>query len=291
MIEVQNIFKSFGPKAVLSDASLTVEDGSIFGLVGINGAGKSTLLRLMAGVLKADGGDIKIDGQTVYDNPQIKRQVFFLQDDPYYTSNLTAAAQAEFYSAFYPFDKSVFGYYCDFFKLDFKKPIRNFSKGMKRQAFIALALACNPKYLLLDESFDGLDPLARLEFKRGLINLQQNGSSVVIASHSLRELEDICDSFALIDGAKIKSFGNIDAAISKLSKFQLVFGKDYKKEDFPFECIYYEKTGRVIRLVARGETAHVRAILQKMDPIVLDEIPMDFEDLFIYEAGERGYLK
>lgn len=291
MIQVENIYKSFGPKQVLCDANLTVEEGSIFGLVGINGAGKSTLLRLMAGVLRPEKGRLTADGQPVYDNETIKKKIFFLQDDPYYTSNLTAAAQAGFYSAFYDFDFDVFKRYTDLFALETKKPLRNFSKGMKRQVFISLALACKPKYLLLDESFDGLDPLARLEFKRGLIELQQSGSAVVIASHSLRELEDICDSFALLDSTRVKSFGNIDAAISKLCKFQLVFEGEVNREDFPFECLFYEKTGRVIRLVARGEKQAVLPVLRRMNPIVLDEIPMDFEDLFIYEAGERGYLK
>lgn len=291
MIEVKNVFKSFGDKEVLKDATLTVNDGAIFGLVGINGAGKSTLLRILAGVLKPDSGEICYEGQPVFENRAVKSQIFFLQDDPFYTANLTGRAQADFYKTFYDFDESVFKRYTELFDLKCDKPIRNFSKGMKRQLFIALALACKPKYLLLDEAFDGLDPLARLEFKRGLIELQESGASVIIASHSLRELEDICDSFAILDDKSVKVYGNIEGELSQLGKFQLVFSDDVSREDLPFECLHYEKTGRVIRVVVKGNLNEIRIRISKMNPVVCDEIPVDFEDMFIYEVGERGYLK
>ena len=291
MIEVINLHKSYGKNDVLIDANLKVGDGDIFGLVGINGAGKSTLLRLLSGVLRADSGKILIDGKEVYENEEVKRNIFFLPDDPYYTMNLTGNQQAAFYKNFYPFDDEIFRYYTEKFSLNANKPIRNFSKGMKRQIFISLALACRPKYLFLDEAFDGLDPLARLEFKRGLIELQETGSSVVIASHSLRELEDICDSFALLDGHSVKAYGKIDGELSKLCKFQLVFEKDVERKELPFDCIHFEKTGRVIKIVVRGEAEEIRAKIDGMKPLIVDEIPMDFEELFIYEVGERGYLQ
>lgn len=291
MIEVKNLYKSFGENEVLKGASFTVEDASVYGLVGINGAGKSTLLRLLSGVLQPDAGEVLLDGERVYENENVKKKLFFLPDDPFYTANLTADAQAAFYGIFYNFDDGVFRRYTDLFKLNTSKPIRNFSKGMKRQTFISLALACKPRYLFLDEAFDGLDPLARLEFKRGLIELQENGSTVIIASHSLRELEDICDSFALLDSHSVKSYGKIDGELSRLAKFQLVFENEIGEQDFPFPCLHYEKTGRVIRLVAKGDVDKIRADIQGMNPVILDEIPMDFEDMFIYEVENRGYLK
>lgn len=291
MIDVINLCKSYGKNNVLIDANLKIGDGNIFGLVGINGAGKSTLLRLLSGVMQADSGQILINGEEVYENENIKKDIFFLPDDPYYTTNLTGNQQAMFYKNFYEFDDNIFKSYIEKFSLNPNKPIRNFSKGMKRQIFISLALACRPKYLFLDEAFDGLDPLARLEFKRGLIELQEQGTSVVIASHSLRELEDICDSFALLDGHVVKSYGKIDNELSKLNKYQLVFATNIEQKDLPFECIHFEKTGRVIKVVVRGDSEEVRAKIAAMKPLIVDEIPMDFEDLFIYEVGERGYIK
>lgn len=291
MIEVINLCKNYGKNNVLNNANLTVGDGDVFGLVGINGAGKSTLLRLLSGVMQADDGKILIDGEAVYENEHVKRNIFFLPDDPYYTVNLTGKQQAEFYKNFYEFDDEVFHYYTQKFALNVNKPIRNFSKGMKRQMFISLALACKPKYLFLDEAFDGLDPLARLEFKRGLIELQEKGTSVIIASHSLRELEDICDSFALLDGHSVKAHGKIDGELEKLRKYQLVFERNIERDELPFECIHFEKTGRVIKIVVRGDLDETRAKIDEMRPLIVDEIPMDFEDMFIYEVGERGYIK
>ncbi|MCH5171331.1 MAG: ABC transporter ATP-binding protein [Erysipelotrichales bacterium] len=291
MIDVINLCKSYGKNNVLINANLKIGDGNIFGLVGINGAGKSTLLRLLSGVMQADSGQILINGEEVYENENIKKDIFFLPDDPYYTTNLTGNQQAMFYKNFYEFDDNIFKSYIEKFSLNPNKPIRNFSKGMKRQIFISLALACRPKYLFLDEAFDGLDPLARLEFKRGLIELQEQGTSVVIASHSLRELEDICDSFALLDGHVVKAYGKIDNELSKLNKYQLVFATNIEQKDLPFECIHFEKTGRVIKVVVRGDSEEVRTKIAAMKPLIVDEIPMDFEDLFIYEVGERGYIK
>lgn len=122
MIEVKNVSKSFGKRDVLSGVSLTIDKGSVWGLVGINGAGKSTLLRLISGVLEPDKGEIWVDEESVFDNPSTKKKIFFLSDDPYY-STLTGDEQAKFYSAFYPFDYNIYEEYKDKFSLSGLKPI------------------------------------------------------------------------------------------------------------------------------------------------------------------------
>lgn len=162
---------------------------------------------------------------------------------------------------------------------------------MKRQLFISVALACRPEYLFLDEAFDGLDPLARLEFKRGLIKMPENGCTVIIASHSLRELEDICDSFILIDETNVRVSGNIEKALSNIFKLQLAFRENIQPENLPFEYIRAEVSGRVITVVARGNKAEITAKISEMKPLIMEEIPMNLEDLFIEEVQERGYLK
>lgn len=291
MIETTNLSKSFGDKTVFKDTSITVENGSICGLVGINGAGKSTLLRILAGVMRPDCGTAEIDGESIYENERVKPKIFFLPDDPYYDTGVTGEKLKQMYSVFYNFDEEVFAYYTGKFSLNLKKPIRNFSKGMKRQLFISVALACRPEYLFLDEAFDGLDPLARLEFKRGLIKLQEKGCTTVIASHSLRELEDICDSFILIDEANVKVSGNIENALSNIFKLQLAFKENIQPENLPFEYIRAETSGRVITVVSRGDKTEIMQKISEMDPLIMEEIPMNLEDLFIEEVQERGYLK
>ena len=292
MIELIRLQKSFGEKKVLSGVNLTIPDGSIFGLVGINGAGKSTLLRLLAGVLKADGGQALADGEAVYENEEKKREIFFLPDDPYYATGTTAEKLIDLYRTFYTFDENVFAEYEQKFQIRRRTPIRNFSKGMKRQLFIALALACRPRYLLLDEAFDGLDPLARLEFKRGLIALNEdNGCTAIISSHSLRELEDICSGFALLDGGEVADAGDIQGALEKVHKFQVALPREAKREDFPFDCLSFEATGRVAKFIARGDREEFLQKIAPLSPLFVEEIPVDFEELFLCEVKARGYLQ
>ena len=174
------------------------------------------------------------------------------------------------------------------FSLERRTPVRNFSKGMKRQAFAALALACRPKYLLLDEAFDGLDPLARLELKRGIISLE--GTTAVISSHSLRELEDICSGFALLDGGAVADAGDLAETLAQVHKFQAAFDEPVPRERFPFECLSFESEGRVVRFVVRGEREEIVSALKALSPIFVEEIKVDFEELFLCEVRSRGYL-
>lgn len=288
MIEIKGLGKSYGPKKVLEKVNLTVPDASVFGLVGINGAGKTTLLRMMADVLRPDEGTVEYDGENIAGNAKKRKELFFLPDDPYYAAGTTVEKLVELYKSFYSFDDELFSRYEKLFSLERRTPVRNFSKGMKRQAFAALALACRPKYLLLDEAFDGLDPLARLELKRGIISLE--GTTAVISSHSLRELEDICSGFALLDGGAVADAGDLSETLERVHKFQAAFEEPVLRERFPFECLSFESEGRVVRFVVRGEREEVVSALRALSPIFVEEIKVDFEELFLCEVKSRGYL-
>ncbi len=292
MIELRGLSKSYANKRVLDRIDLTIPDGSLFGLIGINGAGKSTLLRLIADVLRPDAGEVLIDGVNVRGNEAVKRGMFFLSDDPFYATGTTVEKLAEMYAAFYSFDRKTFDRFRDIFQVQMRTPVRNFSKGMKRQAFVTLALACRPRYLLLDEAFDGLDPLARLELKRGLIELgDTSGCTAIISSHSLRELEDICSGFALLDGGTVADAGDIGEALEKIHKFQVALPREARREDFPFDCISFEASGRVAKFIVRGEPEEIVRQLQSLSPLFVEEIKVDFEELFLCEVRSRGYLK
>ncbi len=292
MIEIKNLCKSFKEKEVLKDINLKIEDGKVFGLVGINGAGKSTLLRTICGVYKSDSGEVLVDGEKVYENEQAKRKIFFLPDEPYYNNNTTPNTLKDIYKVFYELDQEKYYQYIELFKLPLNRSMNKFSKGMKRQVFISLALAIKPKYLLLDEAFDGLDPLARLTFKRALIDLiDECKSTVIISSHSLRELEDICDSYGLLDNKNISSSGEISEAIEKVHKYQIAFDKEMYEEDFDFEFKNFTKDRRIIKLVVKEDYEEFSKLISKYNPLLIDEIPIDFEELFIIEVESRGYLK
>lgn len=292
MIEIKNLYKSYGDFLALKDLNLTINDGSVFGLIGTNGVGKSTLLRIIAGVYKADKGGVLFDGKGVFENENVKKDIFFLPDDPYFTPNATGKSLTELYKTFYQFDDEIFNKYIKTFKLNLLLPVRNFSKGMKRQLFISLALACRPKYLFLDEAFDGLDPLARLEFKRGLIELTDEiGSTIIISSHSLRELEDICSSYGLVDHKQIVSSGEIEEQIEKVHKFQVAFDREITKKDLGFDCLSFVASGRVVKLIAKGDKNSILEKIKALKPLLVDEVAIDFEELFICEVESRGYLK
>ncbi len=285
MIEIKGLSHSFGKKTVLDNIDLTVPDGTVLGVVGINGAGKSTLLRLLSGVYKTEN-TVLYDGKSP-NLAQTRENIFFLPDDPYYTGAHTPNKLFEFYRAFYPnIDRAVFDSLLSEYKIDPKKNLRNFSKGMRRQVFIALALAVKPKYMLLDEAFDGLDPLSRKIFKDAIIKLvEEESATVVITSHSLRELEDFCDRFVLIDNATVKSEGDIADHVARLCKFNLAFTSNISEEEFsPLPIVSLEIKGRFVTVVLEGEADAMRVELNKLSPAVIEEMPLDFEEAFIHDV-------
>ncbi|MBE6694490.1 MAG: ABC transporter ATP-binding protein [Ruminococcaceae bacterium] len=291
MIEIKNLTHNLGGRRILDNIDLTLPEGSITGLVGINGAGKTTLLRLISGVYTADSGEILCDGVPISEE-SAREKLFFLPDDPYYTMYTTGDSLFELYRVFYPkMDRTVFLDYMKSFGLKEKRPIRNFSKGMRRQLYIALALSAKPQYLLLDEAFDGLDPLARLAFKKAINTAAEEfGTSVLISSHSLRELEDFCDSYVLIDKMRVASSGDIAERVNRLCKFQLAFVEEFSEDIFVgLPVVSIEKTGRFARIVLEGDENEMRERLDRLNPTIIEQMPMDFEEMFIHEVERKGY--
>lgn len=293
MIEIKNVSHSLGGKQILSNIEIALNDESVMGLVGINGAGKTTLLRLISGVYRPDKGQILVDGESI-ELERSRQKIFFLPDDPYFTIHTTGRTLYDMYKTFYPhIDRDVYIRYMSEFQLDEKKPIRNFSKGMRRQLFVALALAIRPKYLLLDEAFDGLDPLARLSFKNAINRAVENdGTSVIISSHSLRELEDFCDCYALIDKMTVSSSGDIAERVNSFCKFQLAFTNEVDESIFcGLPAVSIEMSGRFTRIVLKGNAEQMRTRLEALEPAVVEQMPMDFEEMFIREVDERRHLQ
>lgn len=292
MIEIKNLHKSFKENNVLKNVNCKIETGSIFGLVGINGAGKSTLLRLISGIYKADFGSILVDGEEIYENEKKKADFFFLPDEPYYNSNTTPISIVEIYKALYDFDESLYYEYLNKFKIQVNKKMNNFSKGMKRQVFISMAFAIKPKYLLLDEAFDGLDPLARLEFKKAISEMvEQKKTTVIISSHSLKELQDLCDSFGVIDKSEILFSGQMKEYSQIMHKYQIAFDKVMTKEEFDIEFSQYSQEGRVIKVLCELPYDKFKEKIDKYNPLLIDEITIDFEEVFMMSVKKGGYLK
>jgi ABC-2 type transport system ATP-binding protein len=290
MIEVKNIYKSFDEHLVLKELNLTLGKGTIFGLIGINGVGKSTFLRLIMGIIKPDQGDIKIDGKSVLFHDDIKKNLFYLSDQPPFNHQMTFKDLANLYKVFYPFEDDTFTSILDMFGLTIDQNLSKISKGMKRQGYIALAFASGAKYLLLDEVFDGLDPAARLKFKKLMISENHKDKIIMITSHSLRELEDICDSFGMIDEGHFKRFGELDSELNKIKKYQIILNNlaELNRDHSLAKSLYHNQNGRILTLVIKS-SEHLDDYISNDLYHVADELPISFEEYFmITQKGDKS---
>ena len=292
MLKINQVYKQFGSKEVLKGINLEIQDGSIFGLVGINGAGKSTLLRLIAGVYEADSGNVILNNKDTYHDETARKEIAFVSDEQYFPLGSTVENLKMLYQTMYNFSEEKFQKYLEVFGLDPKMVVANLSKGMKRRVSLLFALSMQPKLILLDEAYDGLEPLARLNFKKALTELIEDEQiSVLISSHNLKELEDICDSFGILEDGKIISYGDLLESKEMINKYQVVFTEDKKREDFKnLDILHFSNEGRVCQLVIRGKEEVVKATLEEMQPLLLDVLQVNFEELFIYELESRGQI-
>ena len=289
MIKILSLSHCLGGYEVLKDVNLTITDGTIMGIVGINGAGKSTLLRLLSGVYTADDGKIEIDGLSP-EKEETRKNIFFLPDDPYFTHTTTIKNILSMYTPFYNVDMERYKRLIRLFSLDDKKPIRNFSKGMRRQAYIAVALAIRPRYLFLDESFDGLDPLARHTVKEELAAMaDEYGSTIIISSHSLGEIESFCDKYAIIDNKCVSSSGNISDRVEKYCKFMLGFADGFSADMLTsFPVISMKSSGKFVNAVFDGDATQIEEKLKALSPTVIEQVPINFEEIFINEVAKEA---
>lgn len=292
MIEAMHVTKAFGQILALNDMSCRISQGSIFGLVGSNGAGKSTFLRLLSGVFKPEKGLLTVDGTSVFENPQIKNRIFFVADQTYFLHQASVAEMVRFYQLFYPrFSMELYEKLKRMFPVDTTRRLGQMSKGMQRQVILMIGLACQPDYLLLDEAFDGLDPVVRQLVKRLLADsVAGRGQTVIIASHNLRELEDICDHIGLLHQGGIVFEQELDALKLGIQKIQVVFSTPTNREDLhDLTILKYGNRGSMTELVVRGEPDQVLERLKARGTVFLESLPLTLEEVFIQELEVAGY--
>lgn len=292
MIHAENVTMKFEDFTALNHLNCTIPDGCIYGLVGSNGAGKSTFLRLISGVYRPMEGIIDIDGNPIYENPEMKKQIVYVPDDLYFLPQSSMNRMAKFYNAIYEnFSFERYENLTKTFGLNPNANINTFSKGMRRQAATILALATSPRYLFFDETFDGLDPVMRNLVKTVIYNdVAERKTTTIITSHSLRELEDTCDQLALLHKGGIIFESDIQNLKTSLFKVQIAFGEAYDRTRFDgIEMLDYSQKGSVATFIARGDREEFRLMLQGMHPLVLDILPLSLEEVFIYEMEALGY--
>ena len=292
MIELKNVSKAFGDIQAVGSINLNMNDGVVMGLLGTNGAGKSTLLRMIAGILKPDHGDILIDGEHIWNNPDAKSKLFYISDDQYYFPNATPKEFGEFYSTYYPtLKKERFLELLDKIDLPANRKIRTFSKGMKKQLSILIGICANTPYLLCDETFDGLDPVMRQAIKSLFIQeMEERNFTPIIASHNLRELEDISEHIGLLHKGGVLLSQDLEDMKCNLTKVQCVLPEEFdEKIKNAMLVLKMQRHGKLLTMTVRGESEKIMTWLQTLKPIYCETVPLTLEEIFISETEVAGY--
>ena len=293
MIEAKNLTKRFGSLMAVDHINAQIREGSVFGLIGTNGAGKSTFLRMLSGVLKPDEGSVTIDGKEVYENVEVKSRFFYISDDQYFFSNSTPEQLMKFYMGVYPeFNKNRFIHLMDSFELDRKRKINTFSKGMKKQVLVIIGVCAATKYLFCDETFDGLDPVMRQAVKSLFASEIMNREfTPVIASHNLRELEDICDHVGLLHKGGILLSKDLEDMKFHIHKIQCVLsGRQQEKElEKELQVLKVQHQGSLLMITARGTRSEIMEKIQAKNPLFMEVLPLTLEEIFISETEVAGY--
>ena len=293
MIEIKEITKKFDELTALSKVSATIDDGQVFGLIGTNGSGKSTLLRTICGIYRPEEGEVLVDGEPVYENPSAKAKIFYISDDQYFFAGGTPMDMLHYCQTFYQnFNKDRFLALMDALKLDPKRKINTFSKGMKKQLSVMLGVSAGTKYLLCDETFDGLDPVIRQAIKSLFIKeMAERGMVPVIASHNLRELEDVCDHVGLLHEGGILLSKDLDSMKLGIFKLQCVLRSpdhlDRIAESFPI--LKKNQIGTLTTLTLRGKSSDISKLQMELQPIFWELLPLTLEEIFISEMEVKGY--
>jgi len=286
MLEMKNVTKRFGSFTALENLSLSVPQGAVYGLVGPNGAGKSTAIRHLTGIYRPDAGEVTLEGLPIYENPMVKRNIGYIPDDVFYFPSATMEEMRRFYKGMYPkFDDELYLRLQEVFQLPAKSPIRRFSKGMQKQAAFHLTLCCHPEVLILDEPVDGLDPVMRRQVMSLILSdVAEHGTTVLISSHNLRELEDVCDHVGIMDKGKMLLERSLADMQGSTVKLQLV-------GEIPegLEVLHESVSGRLKTLIIRGQAFEVSRRVAGSKPAYFDVLPLSLEEIFIYELGGVNY--
>ncbi|MBQ8389588.1 MAG: ABC transporter ATP-binding protein [Oscillibacter sp.] len=291
MIEVRDVIKKFDGFAALDTATLTVPKGSVYGLVGPNGAGKSTLIRHLTGIYRQDAGVVEMDGQSVWENAALKARVAAIPDDWYFFLQATIRDMMRFYKGFYPnFSTERYEKLKEVFSIDEKRQIRRLSKGMQKQVAFWLALSAMPDYLILDEPVDGLDPVMRRQVWSLMMgDVSERGTTVLVSSHNLRELEDVCDHVGIMDHGKVLLERSLVQLQDNMVKLQVVFKDGMNEVPADLPVLHASKLGRIHTLIMRMNAEEATARVAAYGPLLVDAIPLTLEEIFIYELGGADY--
>lgn len=290
MIEVNNVTKYFDGFAALDGLSLQVPAGAIYGLVGPNGAGKSTIIRHITGIYRQDAGEVLVNGKPVYENPEVKQRIAYIPDNVFFFAQATIKDMMKFYKGVCPnFSVERFEKLRRAFDLNENAKMRSLSKGMQKQAAFWLTVSMCPKVLVLDEPVDGLDPVMRRQVWSILMgDVAEHGTTVLVSSHNLRELEDVCDHVGIMSRGRLLLERNLSDLQENIAKVLLAL-PDGKSLPEDLKILHHSSTGRLQTIIVRGQNEEITNKLATCEPLFMDVIPLSLEEIFIYELGGEHY--
>lgn len=223
MLQINHLYKNYGKFPAVSDLNLHIPKGDLFGFVGPNGAGKTTTIRMVCGLMPPTAGSIVINGVDALENPRdIKKQIGYVPDFFGVYDNLKVKEYMDFYGSMYRMTsrevEHVMNDLLELVNLADKREVYvdTLSRGMKQRLCVARCLIHNPALLILDEPSSGLDPRARVEMKELLLNLKSMGKTIVISSHILSELSEMCNSIGIMNRGKLVAAGRIEDVMEKV---------------------------------------------------------------------------
>lgn len=292
MIQIHNVKKDFEDIEAVKNMNLTIEKGSIYGLLGSNGAGKTTLLKIIGGIYKQDSGEVFVGGEPIYENINMKGKMIVLTDSLYFFPQSTVRQMANFYRSVYPhWNEERFLQLSNVFPIKVNKKIHRMSKGMQRQVAFWLALSTMPEVMILDEPFDGLDAVMRQKVKNLLVqDVAERELTILISSHNLREVEDLCDHIGVMHKGEVIIEKDLDDLKSDVHKIQVAFKGEVPSAFLQgVDVLYKEERGSVRMYIVRGREENISGHVLENKPVLFDILPLTLEEIFIYEMRDVGY--
>ncbi|HAO6433881.1 TPA: ABC transporter ATP-binding protein [Listeria monocytogenes] len=289
-MKIRNLTKKMDDNLVLKDVSFDLKAGEITALIGRNGVGKTTLFSTMTGIYLPDEGDVFLDEESIFKHPEVKQQLFFLEDNMNHFNTYSVQTVVKIYRQIYPtFDEAFFSELMQRFELPMNAKLMSFSKGRKALFFIILAFSINVRFLLLDEPMDGLDIIIKKQILAIIKDtVKKRGTSVVIASHRLEELEAIADRVIVLKGASVELDYYLEDMRTDAVKIQVAF-KTKKIPDFVknnAQLLY--RNGRIYTLLVTENASSFLAELRLEEPVLLEEMSISIEDIFtVHLANDK----
>lgn len=285
MLQIVNVSKSFPGKDAIKNVSLEVKPGTIMGLIGPNGAGKSTLLRTIADIYTPDCGEIKIKGNNVRDNSEVKELIGYVADRNDFFNTFKIKEIIKYYRLAYKnFNYDKFNEINKIFQIPLNMRLSKLSKGNAARVAFMLAMSSMPELLVLDEPTSGLDPIVKRKFLRLLVeDVSERGTTVIISSHNLSDLESICDQVVFLNDGEIVKDNTLDNLKTSMKKLQIIF-----KENAPVgfenwsDFINVDKLGRSYNVITENYSELLLQKLKENGALFIEELDLTLEDMLIY---------